>query len=83
MDYNLPSGDSDVRLRFVMQIVEDACPKSDQVSMSVVSKPTNTIASIVSRIQLFEGTMTNSFKQPYLTRTKKDCDCGKVRRIWV
>ena len=62
MDYDLPSGDSDVRLRFGRDIVDDEGAKSDQFSISVVTKQTNTIAPIVSRIQLFEGTMTNSFK---------------------
>ena len=68
MDYDLPSSDSDVRLRFGMQIVEDEDAKSDQFSMSVVAKPTNAIAPIVSRIQLFEGTMTNTSKPSYLQR---------------
>ena len=52
MDYDFPSGDADVRLRFGMQIVDDEGAKSDQFSMSVVAKPTNTIRPIVSRIQL-------------------------------
>ena len=54
--------DSDVRLRFGMQIFDDDGAKSDQFSMSVVSKPTNTIAQFGARIQLVEGSMTNSFK---------------------
>ena len=62
MDYDLPSNDSDVRLRFGMQIVDDDGAKSDQFCMSVVAKPTNTIAPFGSRIQLVEGSMTNSFK---------------------
>jgi len=52
--YDLPSGDSDFRLRFGMQIVDNEGAKSDKFSMLVEAKPTNTIAPIVSRIQLFE-----------------------------
>ena len=62
MDYDLPRGDSDVHLRFGMQIVDDKGTKSYQFRMAVVAKPSNTIATIVSRIHLFEGTMTNCFK---------------------
>ena len=50
MDNDLPSGDIDVRLRFGMQIVDDEGAKLDQFKMSVVAKPTNNIARIVSRI---------------------------------
>ena len=53
---------------FGMQIVDGEGAKSDQLSMSVVAKPTNTIAPIVYCIQLFEDTMTNSFMQSCLTR---------------
>ena len=66
MDYDLPSGDSDVRLRFGMHIVDDEGAKSDQFSMSVVGKPTKTIALIISRIQLFEDMMSNSSKQRHI-----------------
>ena len=85
MDYDLPSADSDVRLRFGMHIVDDEGAKSDQFSMSVVAKPTTTIALNISRIQLFVSTMKKPFKHPYLTRAgqEKDRECGKVRRRWV
>ena len=38
-----------------MQIVDDEDAKSDQFSMSVVRKPMNTLAPIVSGSQLFQG----------------------------
>jgi len=60
MDYDLPSGKSDVRLRFGMQIVDDEGAKLNHFSMSVLAKPTNNIAPVVSSIQLFEDKMTNS-----------------------
>ena len=72
MAYDLPSGDSDVRLLFGMQIVDDEGAKSEQFSMSVVAKPRNTIAPIVSRVQLFQGTMTNTSKQPCFTRDGRE-----------
>ena len=53
--YDVPSGDSDVRLRFVMQIVDDEDDTSVQFSMSIVAKPMNTLAPIVSHCQLFQG----------------------------
>jgi len=46
-----------------MQIVDDEDAKSDQFSMSVVGKPVNTFAPIVSRSQLSQGqsrTLPNS-----------------------
>ena len=38
-----------------MQIVDDEDATSDQFSMSVIGKPMNTLAPIVSRSQLFQG----------------------------
>ena len=46
MDYEFPIGDSDVRLWYGMQIVDDEGAKSYQFSMSVEAKPTNTTAPI-------------------------------------
>ena len=37
-----------------MQIVDDEDATSDQFSMSVVGKPMNTLAPVVSRSQLFQ-----------------------------
>ena len=53
--------------------------------MSVVTKSTNTIAPIVSRIQLFEDTMTNTSKRPWFTRDgrEKDHECSKVLHSWL
>ena len=67
MVYDVASGVSDVRLLFGMQLLDDKGAKSDHFSMSVLAKPTNTIALIVSRIQLFEDTMTKTSKQPCFT----------------
>ena len=69
MDYDLPSGDSDVRRLFGMQILDDEGAKSDQFSMSDTEKPTNIIAPIVSRIQLFEDTMWNTSSSHVLQGT--------------
>ena len=38
-----------------MQIIDDEDATSDQFSMSMVGKPINTLAPIVSRRQLFQG----------------------------
>ena len=46
LDYDLPSGDSNVRLLFGMYILDDEGAKSDQFSMSDAEKPTNTIRQL-------------------------------------
>ena len=77
MDYDLQIGDSDVRLRFRMQIVDDKGAKLDQISMSIVEKTTNTLAPIVSHIQLFDATMTNTSSSHVLQVTDE-----KRARVW-
>ena len=47
--------------------------------MFVVAKPRNTIAPIVSRVQLFEGTIMNTCNQPCFTRDGRERERERER----
>ena len=55
MVYDLPWDDREFLFWFCMQIVDDEDATSDQLRKSMVAKPLNTLAPIVSRSQLFQG----------------------------
>ena len=55
MVYDLQCGDWDFLFQFLMQIVDEQDATSDHFSKSMVGKPMNTLAPIVSRSQLFQG----------------------------
>ena len=81
--YVPPEGDSDVRrvFRFRMRIVDDEGATSDRFILTVVVKPMNTLAPMVSRnagVQLFEGQSRPILSSVNLQVSDED-NIGKVR----
>ena len=93
MVYDIPSGDFDVRLRLLLQIVHDEDDTTDQFNLSIVAKSMNTLAPIVSCRQLFQGQSRSLLSSHILQVSdmeKTECvamsvraGCDKARRLFA